>query len=75
MVYKNMILPIVEYGDTFYSALSGNTIDNMQIMQNKALRIAFNKDRRESRKTLHLDTSLNESKIRRKLHTLQFFFF
>ena len=74
MVYKNMILPILEYGDILLSSLSSCTRKRMQIMQNKALRMIFDKDRRESKKTLHKEASLDELKVRRKLHTLQFIF-
>ena len=74
LVYKNMILPILEYGDIFFSALPINTRKKMQIMQNKALRIVFNKNSRESRKVLHHEAALSELKVRRKLHTLQFLY-
>ena len=36
MIYKNMILPILEYGDNFASCLPKQTRKNLQIMQNKA---------------------------------------
>ena len=74
MVYKNMILPIVEYGDVFFSSLSSNTRKKLQVMQNKALRIVFNKDKKESRLSLHKEANISELKVRRKIHTLQFAF-
>ena len=72
LVYKNMILPILEYGDVFFSALSVLTRKKLQIMQNKALRTAL--DSKAARKELHILANLKPLKIRRKLHLLQFVF-
>ena len=44
LVYKNMILPVIKYGDIF---LVGATVENrkkLQILQNKGLRCALNRD-------------------------------
>ena len=72
LVYKNMILPILEYGDVFFSALSVLTRTKMQIMQNKALRAAL--DSNESTTGLHTLANLQPLKVGRKSHVLQFIF-
>ena len=72
LVYKNMILPILEYGNVFFSALSILTRKKMQTVQNKALRIALNC--RDSKKELHATAKLQELKCRRRSHLLQFIF-
>ena len=72
LVYKNMILPILEYGDIFMSSLSVATRKKLQVMQNKALRIALNSHNQESTAELHKLAKLSKLKVRRKLHVLQF---
>ena len=39
LVYKNMILPILEYGDIFLSAATKLNRQQLQTLQNRALRI------------------------------------
>ena len=70
LIYKNMILPMIEYGDIF---LSGATADNrkkLQILQNKGLRCALNRDKFDSVSVLHADGKLLRLKHRRDIHTL-----
>ena len=43
MVYKNMLLPILEYGDIFLSATTNLNKGRLQILQNKCLRCALGK--------------------------------
>ena len=74
LVYKNMILPLLEYGDIFLSSLSQNTKNKLQVLQNKGLRLALLADKRESTKPLHEEATLQKLKVRRKVHTLQFLF-
>ena len=74
LVYKNMILPILEYGDVFLSSVSKATRKKVQVMQNNCLRIALNLGKRESSKMLHESADLAKLYIRRKVHVLQFLF-
>ena len=74
MVYKNMILPIIEYGDIF---LTGATVDNkrkLQVLQNKGLRCALNLDRNTSTEELHKEAGLMKLKFRREQHLLNYMF-
>ena len=51
LVYKGMLLPILEYGDIFLTGASVANRKRLQILQNKGLRCALNKG---------IDTSINE---------------
>ena len=74
LIYKNMILPILEYGNIFLSSLSKGTQKAMQVLQNKALKIALNLRHREKTNFIHKEASLDKLEVRRKIHTLQFVF-
>ena len=53
-----MILPVIEYGDVF---LVGATVENrkkLQILQNKGLRCALNRDIETSIDDLHSEAEL-----------------
>ena len=71
---QNMILPILEYGNIFLSSLSKGSHKAMQVLQNKALRIALNLRRRETSDIIHKEARLAKLEVRRKIHTLQFIF-
>ena len=74
LIYKNMILPVIEYGDLF---LTGTTVCNrkrLQILQNKGLRCALGKDRDFSVSELHQEAKLLKLKYRRDLHLLSYMF-
>ena len=74
LIYKNMVLPILEYGDIFLSSLSKQTRKAMQVLRNKALKIALNHRKRDSVENVHKEANLAKLDIRRKIHTLQFAF-
>ena len=74
LIYKNMILPILEYGDIFFSSLSSTTLNKLQVIQNRSLRMAIDCRRALSTKDLHKEAKLDKLKVRRKRHTLQFLF-
>ena len=74
LVYKNMILPIVEYGDFFLSATTKCNRDKLQVLQNKALRVIHKVDRCYSSDTVHLDSRLLKLKYRREIHLVNFMF-
>ena len=74
LVYKNMILPIMEYGDIF---LVGATVENkkkLQVLQNKGLRCAFMRDHETSVEELHRLAKLQKLKVRRDQHLLSYMF-
>ena len=74
LIYKNMILPILEYGDIFLTSLSKGTQKTMQVLQNKALKIALNYRQIERTNTIHQEARLAKLEVRRKIHTLHFVF-
>ena len=63
MVYKNMILPELEYGDIFMLGTSVSNRKTLQTLQNKGLRCALNKDRDTSRDELHAEADLHQLNI------------
>ena len=69
-IYKNMILPMLEYGDVFLSSATSSARKKLQILQNKALRCALNKEPRFSTQELHKLANLQKLKHRRKQHLL-----
>ena len=70
MVYKNMILPIMEYGDIYLISASKENKNKLQKLQNKALRCALDKEKRFSTQKLHEEAKLLEVKDRRRIHLL-----
>ena len=74
LVYKNMILPMLEYGDIF---LVGSLLEDrkkLQVLQNKELRCVLNKDRDTSTVELHEEAKLMKLKYRRERHLLNYMF-
>ena len=74
LVYKNMFLPILEYGDVI---LSGITVENkkrLQTLKNKGLRCALQWDRYASMAELHKEAYLQNLKYRREVHLLNFMY-
>ena len=73
LVYKNMLLPILEYGDIFLSATSAVNRKKLQTLQNKGLRCALNKGINESSSNeLHNEVGLLKLMYRREQHLLNF---
>ena len=58
MVYKNMMLPMLEYGDVFLTSSSIINRKGLQILQNKGLRCALNKGFESSTDELHSEANL-----------------
>ena len=74
LVYKNMLLQVLEYGDIL---LTGTKLDNkkkLQILQNKGLRCALNRDKFTGSIELHREAKLLKLKYRREQHLLNFMF-
>ena len=74
LIYKNMILPVLEYGDIFMVSTSVENRKRLQILQNKGLRCALNKDRTTSREELHTEADLLQLKQRRDIHMLSYMY-
>ena len=74
MVYKGMMLPILEYGDIFMTGTSAANKKRLQILKNKSLRCAFNRDIDTSIIDLHSEANLLQLRFRREQHVLNFMF-
>ena len=70
LVYKNMILPIMEYGDIYLYSASKSNRKKLQTLQNKALRCAIGRDSTYNTSMLHKEAKLQKLKIRRRTHLL-----
>ena len=70
LVYKNIILPIAEYGVIYISSATKKSRKKLQVVQNKALRCTLNHDPRSDTTELHLEAKLKMLKHRRREHTL-----
>ena len=66
LVYKNMILPIVEYGDVFLVGASVANRKKLQMLQNKGLRCALNADKYADTDELHVNANILRLKYRRE---------
>ena len=74
MVYKSMLLPILEYGDIFLSAASAANRKRLQTLQNKGLRCALGKGLETSTDELHKEASILKLKYRREQHLLNYMY-
>ena len=74
LVYKSMLLPILEYGDIFLSAATALNRKKLQTLQNKGLRCALNKGLDCSSVQLHSEARLLKLQYRREQHLLCFMF-
>ena len=74
LVYKSMILPIMEYGDIFLVGATAENRKKLQVLQNKGLRCALAQDRDISIEELHRKAGLQKLKIRREQHLLSHMF-
>ena len=71
LVYKNMILPILEYGDIYVMYASRENRSKFQKLQNKALKCALDKEKRYNTTALNKEAKLDKLRFRRKFHMLQ----
>ena len=74
MVYKSMLLPIMEYGDVFLSAATLADRKKLHILQNKGLRCALNGGIKASSRELHYEAKLLKLKFRREQHVLNYMY-
>ena len=74
LVYKSMMLPILEYGDVFLSATTVKNRKKLQVLQNKGLRCALNIGTEVSTDDLHNEANLLKLQHRRELQILNFMY-
>ena len=74
LVYKSMLLPILEYGDILMSSASAINRRKLQTLQNKGLRCALNKGLETSRSQLHKEADMLNLKLRREQHLMNYMF-
>ena len=74
LVYKCMLLPIIEYGDIFLNATSAVNRKKLQTLQNKGLRCALNKGFDTGSAELHTEANILKLKYRREQHLLNFMY-
>ena len=70
LIYKNMILPILEYGDIYLSSATKELNKKLQTLQNRALKCALGKDKYFRTAPLHREARLDKLKVRRHRHVL-----
>ncbi len=69
-LYKSLITPILDYGDTVYDCLSAKDSHRLQMIQNCALRIVLQKDRKTHVADMHRELKLCYLADRRHQHTM-----
>ena len=74
MIYKTMILPIIEYGNVIYDGASQKLLDNLQTIQNRKLCICIQRNRYTSTMLLHQLCNINKLKDRRVMHLFLFMY-
>ena len=67
LVYKSMMLPVLEYGDILLSSATLKNRKKLQVLQNKGLRCALNKGIETSMDELHSEANLLKLRYRREL--------
>ena len=70
LTYKNMILPVLEFGDIFLHSAPHKVRKKLQTLQNKALKCALVKDKLYSTEDLHREARILKLKERRHVHVL-----
>lgn len=67
LIYKTMILPLIEYGNVFLLSCTSIERTKIQRIQNKGLKIVFNRNRFYSTRLLHKDARLASWEVRARL--------
>ena len=73
-IYKNMVLPILEYGNVLLVSIKAELKKKLQILQNKALKCALGLDPLTGTEETHKLAKLERLNHRRKQHVLQLMF-
>ena len=71
-IYRSKIVPYFDYGDIFLIKTSHKTIDKLQKLQNRALRICLAQDGRSNVNDMHNTCNINKLCHRRSSHLLNF---
>ena len=74
LVYKNTLLPILEYGDILHTGISVENKRRLHTLQNKGLRCALRRGIDTSTDALHCEAKLLTLEYRRQNHLLNFMF-
>ena len=73
-IYKNKIMPYFDYGDIFLIGVQVKTRDMLQKLQNRALRLALNRDSRHGVWELHHEALSPMLNKRRDCHLLNYMY-
>ena len=73
-LYKTHVLPYVDYGDVLYDGANKGKLDELQKLQNQALRVALNVNLRYPVILLHQQAKLSNLSVRRQAHLRNFMF-
>ena len=74
MLYKAMVLPYADYGDIFYDIANQGVLNRMQVVQNRALRMALGVNHRYPTILVHQNAAISSLKPRRVSHLRNFMF-
>ena len=73
-IYRSKTVPYFDYGDIFLMNITSKTIQKLQKIQNRALRICIEAEGRSNVNMLHNTCNVNKLDDRRKTHLLNFYF-
>ena len=73
-IVKTMILPVVDYCDVFYDVAGQTSLEGIQILINKSLKIAYRRSGILNTAALHRKAKLNKLKDRRHYHLMEMAF-
>ena len=74
MVFKTMILSLIEYGNTVYAGTSNKNLDKLDKLFYRGLRICDGTNTMVSRLQLRNDCHIDELSVRRNRHLLLFMY-
>lgn len=74
-IYRSLILPVLEYGDLFLTSCTTKSLEKLQKLQNRLLRVAISPNIRTSNFDLHLKAKVLPVSYRRILSILRVMFF
>ena len=73
-LYKTHVLPIFDYGDIIYHNTDQKLLEDIQRIQNKCLKICYEKSKRYNAESLHNELKIPMLKIRREKHIRNYSF-
>ncbi len=68
MLYKSLMIPTFDYGDVVYSCATKESLNKLQIVQNRACRVILREGRRANIDQMHKRLKLLKLDDRRELH-------